>query len=380
MTADQVDTLYRAAFGGRFEKRAQDSSAPEAKAQANASGSGNAGGASLEGLSDILYGILGGGAVGLAAHHMTPKDRDENLARRLLSHVLFGSVFGALAGNGIRIARGGISKNAEDDNNEVDVDWVGGGIGAAAGLGAGYTMNGAWRLMTGGPSALEKVQGKAVPGLVAGMAENPSQAVELFPGRGVDDGPESVRRYNAPAEMQYDKVPVLDSSGRPVVDRKGNQVYRLVPNGKTKPAGSPILWKGENGIEGRLARYKYLTREAREILDDDLLKLGFPKGSAARFAKSYRKLGRSARLWNLRHSIPRTKFMTHGMPLALGLAGALLGGSDALSWAKLQDTSLEDITDPNRVDGYRPKDDGGVEAGTHDESFVPPSARGAVWL
>lgn len=47
-----------------------------------------------------LVGSLGGAGLGVLAHMVTPKDKDEDLRGRLLSHILTGAALGGLAGYG----------------------------------------------------------------------------------------------------------------------------------------------------------------------------------------------------------------------------------------------------------------------------------------
>jgi len=49
-----------------------------------------------------LLGVLGGAGVGLASHMITPKDKDEDLRSRLISHVLTGAALGGLSGYGLK--------------------------------------------------------------------------------------------------------------------------------------------------------------------------------------------------------------------------------------------------------------------------------------
>jgi len=47
-----------------------------------------------------LLGGLGGAGIGLASHLITPKDKDEDLKGRMLSHILAGAALGGIAGYG----------------------------------------------------------------------------------------------------------------------------------------------------------------------------------------------------------------------------------------------------------------------------------------
>lgn len=95
VTSEDVDALYGVAFGsGRMLKSAGDEQ-PD-----------NGGGIDLSKYRDVIYGMLAGGGAGLAAHAITPKDRDEDLIKRMLSHVLAGAMFGGIGGYGVHKLHG----------------------------------------------------------------------------------------------------------------------------------------------------------------------------------------------------------------------------------------------------------------------------------
>lgn len=92
MVREELGSVYRMASSGMTKQAISLDSLKNSFDKLNLS----------DGAKSALIGGLGGAGLGLVAHLITPKDKDEDQRKRLLSHVLSGAALGGVAGYGVK--------------------------------------------------------------------------------------------------------------------------------------------------------------------------------------------------------------------------------------------------------------------------------------